>query len=73
MNLKYQMIIQWSEEEKIYLVALPDFPGQQWSTHGDTYEEAAINGQEVLELLIESYRERNLPLPDPTLASLETA
>ncbi len=40
MNLKYKMIIQWSEEENIYLVALPDFPGKQWATHGKTYEQA---------------------------------
>ncbi|MEM9275087.1 MAG: type II toxin-antitoxin system HicB family antitoxin [Cyanobacteria bacterium P01_F01_bin.143] len=73
MSLKYQMIIQWSDEDNIYLVALPDFPGQTWSTHGETYEEAAKNGREVLELLIESYQERNLPLPEPNLALLEVA
>jgi len=69
MNLKYQMIIQWSEEDNLYLVALPDFPGQQWSTHGKTYEEAAINGREVLELMIESYAESNEPLPKPTVVN----
>ena len=73
MNLKYQMIIQWSDEDNIYLVALPDFPGQKWSTHGETYEEAAKNGREVLELLIESYHKRNLPLPEPSVAALEVA
>ena len=69
MNLKYQMIIQWSEEDNLYLVALPDFPGQQWSTHGETYEEAAINGTEVLELMIESYAESNEPLPKPKVVN----
>jgi predicted RNase H-like HicB family nuclease len=39
-RLKYQMIIQWSEEDNCFLVGFPDFPGQQWRTHGDTYEEA---------------------------------
>lgn len=73
MNLKYQMIIQWSEEDNIYLVALPDFPGDKWATHGETYEEAATNGREVLELLIESYKERNIALPIPTVATLEVA
>lgn len=73
MNLKYQMVIQWSEEDNLYLVALPDFPGQQWSTHGSTYEEAATNGREVLELLIESYQERKIPLPEPTTIDLEVA
>ena len=34
-------------------------------THGDTYEEALKNAQEVLEMLIESYLEDGQPLPDP--------
>jgi antitoxin HicB len=71
MNLKYEMLIRWSDEDNCYLVALPDFPGQQWSTHGDTYEEAAKNGREVLELLVESYKQRNLPLPIPTVQEVE--
>lgn len=61
-NLKYQMVIVWSEEDNCYLVHLPDFPEQTYRTHGNSYEEAAKNGQEVLELLIE---EDGLPLPTP--------
>lgn len=45
-ELKYRMQIQWSEEDNCFLVALPDFPGQEWSTHGDTYEEAFSLEQE---------------------------
>ena len=51
-SLKYQMIIQWSEEDSCFLVALPDFPGSYWRTHGDTYDEAFKNGKEALESLI---------------------
>ena len=40
-------------------------------THGSTDEEAVTNGREVLELLIESYQERNLPLPEPNTINLE--
>lgn len=36
-------------------------------THGDTYEEAAKNAQEVLELLIETYEEQGRSLPVPNL------
>ena len=36
-RLKYQMVIQWSEEDDCFLVGFPDFPGQQWRTHGKTY------------------------------------
>jgi predicted RNase H-like HicB family nuclease len=60
--LPYQMVIVWSEEDASYLVHLPDFPEQTYRTHGDTYEEAARNGQEVLELLLEA---DGLPHPQP--------
>jgi predicted RNase H-like HicB family nuclease len=60
---KYSMIIQWSSPDNCYLVGLPDFPGQQWRTHGDTYNEAVSNGVEVLELLIEDYELAGEPLP----------
>lgn len=66
-NLKYTMIIQWSEEDNCYVVGFPDFPGQQWRTHGNTYTEAVANGVEVLELLIEDYQLAGeaLPVPKP--------
>jgi predicted RNase H-like HicB family nuclease len=52
-KLSYSMVIVWSDEDDCYLVHLPDFPEQRFRTHGETYEEAAKNGQEVLELLLE--------------------
>lgn len=70
-KLKYLMNIQWSEEDNCYLVGLPDFPGQQWRTHGDTYTEAVENGVEVLELLIEDYKLADEALPNPTILTKE--
>ena len=84
-QLKYQMIIQWSNEDNCFLVALPDFPGQYWRTHkdtsgesnspawdvrGDTYEEAVANGKEALEYQIFSYEQDGEPLPEPTIANV---
>jgi antitoxin HicB len=66
-NPKYPMIIQWSEKDNCYLVGLPDFPGQTWRTHGETYAEAVEAGVEVLELLIEDYELAGEPLPQPTV------
>ena len=60
------MVIVWSEEDDCYLVHLPDFPEQRFRTHGETYEEAAKNGQEVLELLLED--DQPLPNPQPFLS-----
>ena len=65
MSLKYQMVIQWSEEDELYLVHLPDFPWQQFVDHGKTYQEAAANGQEALEGLIAVLQDTHQPLPEP--------
>ena len=65
MNLPYTIVIQWSDEDNCYLVSLPEFPSQKFHTHGETYEEAAKNAQEVLELLVEEYRQDGKPLPVP--------
>ncbi|AKG22833.1 type II toxin-antitoxin system HicB family antitoxin [Calothrix sp. 336/3] len=66
-KFKYQMLIQWSVEDNCFLVGFPDFPGQRWRTHGDTYEEAVANGTEALESLIMAYEDTNEPLPQPTV------
>ena len=68
-KLKYQMIIQWSEEDDCFLVALPDFPGSYWRTHGNTYDEAVANGKQALESLIFSYESTGESLPKPKLVS----
>jgi antitoxin HicB len=66
-KFKYQMLIQWSVEDNCFLVGFPDFPGQRWRTHGDTYEEAVANGIEALESLIMAYEATNEALPEPTV------
>jgi antitoxin HicB len=64
MNSRYTIIIQWSDEDNCYIVSLPEW-GEFCHTHGDTYEEALNNAQEVLEMLIESSLENDEPLPEP--------
>lgn len=65
MNPKYTMLIQWSEADQLYLVHLPEFPWQQFVTHGKTYEEAARNGQDAIAGLIEVLQNNGQPLPEP--------
>jgi len=65
MKLPYIIVIQWSDEDNCYLVHLPDFPSQQFHTHGSTYEEALQNAVEVLELLVEEYQVDGKSLPEP--------
>ena len=64
MNHHYTIIIQWSDEDRCFVVSLPEW-GEFCHTHGDTYEEALKNATEVLELLIESTIEEGKPLPKP--------
>ncbi|MBD2595836.1 type II toxin-antitoxin system HicB family antitoxin [Nostoc spongiaeforme FACHB-130] len=64
MNNKYTIIIQWSDEDDCFVVSLPEW-GDYCHTHGDTYEEALKNAQEVLEMLIESALEDGETLPEP--------
>ncbi|MBW4692341.1 MAG: type II toxin-antitoxin system HicB family antitoxin [Lyngbya sp. HA4199-MV5] len=65
--MKYTVIIQWSEDDRCFVVTLPEFQDtvMQPVTHGDTYEEALKNAQEVLELLVESASQEGTPLPEP--------
>lgn len=65
-KLKYQMVIQWSDEDDCFLVGFPDFPGQQWRTHGETYEEAVAQGIEALESLVMAYEASGETLPEPS-------
>ena len=66
MNHKYRINIVWSDEDKCYLVELPEFANalQRYFTHGDTYAE------EVLELLIEDCEASGKPLPSPQVLQL---
>ncbi|CCI20448.1 conserved hypothetical protein [Microcystis aeruginosa PCC 9807] len=66
-KLKYRIVLQWSDEDNCYLVGLPDFPGQKWRTHGNTYAEAVKNAEEVLESLIQLYQKLGESLPHPEI------
>ncbi len=63
----YSMNIQWSEEGQVYIVTVPELPGCK--THGETYEEALKNAQEVIELWIEDAQAHGETIPPPRVAA----
>lgn len=67
----YTMLIEWSIEDQIYIVTLPEF-GNYCKTHGETYLEAVKNGEEVVEMLLESFEKDQLPAPPQQHYRLET-
>jgi len=59
----YSMVIQWSEEDQVYIVTVPELPG--CVTHGATYEEAVKQGQDALARWIDANRAWGRPIPAP--------
>jgi antitoxin HicB len=69
MKYPYSVLIQWSIEDQMYLVTLPEFAEitMQPSTYGHTYEEAVKNAQEAIEGYLAYCEEANLPVPNPNM------
>jgi predicted RNase H-like HicB family nuclease len=59
----YSLLIQWDDEDKIYVVSVPELPGAR--THGKTYEEAIKNALEVIELWLETAKALGWNIPQP--------
>ena len=65
-EIHYSMIIQWDDEDKIFVVTVPELPGCM--THGRTYEEAVKQGQDAIESWIMVAEEMGRPVPQPRAA-----
>ncbi|MEM9273848.1 MAG: type II toxin-antitoxin system HicB family antitoxin [Cyanobacteria bacterium P01_F01_bin.143] len=69
MKSLYSILIQWSEEDQCYVVSIPEFTDYyQPVTHGENYEEALKNAQEVLAMILQD----NLELPAPNFFSTKS-
>lgn len=64
---RYSMIIQWSDEDQLFLVTIPEFASRviMPCTHGKTREDAIRNGEEVIEMYLESWLAEGESLPEP--------
>jgi len=60
---KYEIIIYWSEEDKSYIVEVPELPGCM--ADGRTYEEAIKNVQIVIVEWIETAKRLGREIPEP--------
>ncbi len=60
---RYRMEIVWSDEDRAYVVTVPDLPGCM--THGTTYVDAARMGEEAIEAWLEGARHWGRPIPVP--------
>jgi predicted RNase H-like HicB family nuclease len=64
---RYSMILQWSDEDELFLVTIPEFSDRvvMPCTHGKTREEAICRGEEVIEMYLEAWKAENEPIPEP--------
>ncbi|MBN2376393.1 MAG: type II toxin-antitoxin system HicB family antitoxin [Sedimentisphaerales bacterium] len=63
MMIKYEIIIYWSSEDKVFIAEVPELPG--CIAHGDSYEKALDNAQQAIQLWIDTAREAGDPVPEP--------
>jgi predicted RNase H-like HicB family nuclease len=60
---KYEIIIYWSEEDKVFVAEVPELPGCM--AHGDTQEKALATAKEAIQLWVDTAREFGDPVPEP--------
>ena len=64
---RYSMTIQWSDEDSLFLVTIPEFADRVMMpcTHGKTREEAITNGEDVIEIYLEAWQAEGNSIPEP--------
>ncbi len=65
---RYSMIIQWSDEDQLFLVTIPEFSDRviMPCTHGKTREDAIRSGEEVIEMYLEAWQAEGKSIPEPS-------
>jgi predicted RNase H-like HicB family nuclease len=60
---KYELIIYWSETDSVFIADVPELPGCM--ADGETYQQAAMNAEVVIQEWIETAQllGRNIPKP----------
>ncbi|MBI5695156.1 MAG: type II toxin-antitoxin system HicB family antitoxin [Nitrospirae bacterium] len=60
---KYEIIIYWDGQDKIYVADVPELPG--CSAHGETYDAALASVKDAIQLWVDTAREFGDPVPEP--------
>jgi predicted RNase H-like HicB family nuclease len=62
-SLKYEIIIYWSDEDRVFVADVPELPGCM--AHGATHEAALREAKRAMELWIETAKLKRKPVPEP--------
>lgn len=63
MTPKYEIVIRWSDEDRVFVAEVPDLSGCM--AHGRSREAALASVQDAMRLWIESARESGRRIPKP--------
>ncbi len=63
MEIRYELIIDWSEVDQAFIVEVPELAG--CAADGATYQEAVQNVEVVSQEWIETAQELGRPIPQP--------
>jgi predicted RNase H-like HicB family nuclease len=63
MTYKYEIIIYWSNEDRVFIAEVPELPGCM--AHGKTPQIALIHANEAIDLWVDAAREWGDPIPEP--------
>lgn len=62
-NIKYEIILYWSEEDTSFIAQVPELPG--CAADGSTYQEALMNVEVVIQEWLATAKDLGRPIPDP--------
>ena len=63
MKIRYELIIYWSEEDRAFIVEVPELAGCM--ADGQTYQEAVQNAELVIQEWIETAKQLERVIPEP--------
>jgi predicted RNase H-like HicB family nuclease len=62
-NIRYEIILYWSQEDQAFIAEVPELPG--CAADGATYQEAVAHAEVVIREWIETAQELGRPVPAP--------
>lgn len=62
-NIRYEIILYWSDEDQAFIAEVPELPGCM--ADGLTYGEALQNAEVVIQQWIDTVTELGRPIPVP--------
>jgi predicted RNase H-like HicB family nuclease len=63
MTSRYEIIVYWSEDDKLYIAEVPELAGCM--ADGTTYQEAISNAEVIIHEWIETAKELGRSIPQP--------